>query len=159
MGIVLYRVDERLIHGQVLLGWGRSLRPERYVVVDDELAASEWEQDLYRLTVEDGIELRFLTVEDARAAVPGIREDPVRTVLLTRDAIAMARLARGGLLAGAEINVGGLHHRPGRIEVQPYIHLDEENRAALRELADEGVTVTGRDLPETSRVPLEALLG
>ena len=53
MAIVLYRVDERLIHGQVVLGWGRELRPGRYVVVDDALAESEWEQELYRLSVAE----------------------------------------------------------------------------------------------------------
>ena len=44
--IVLFRVDERLIHGQVVIGWGHELRPERYVVVDDDLAESPWEQEL-----------------------------------------------------------------------------------------------------------------
>ncbi|HSG48084.1 MAG TPA: PTS sugar transporter subunit IIB [Longimicrobiales bacterium] len=159
MGIVLYRVDERLIHGQVVLGWGRRLRPERYVVVDDELAESDWEQDLYRLTLEGGAEVLFLSVEAARLELPGLREEDSRTVLLTRDTAHMARLARGGLMAGEEVNLGGLHHRPGRTEVRSYLHLGEDDRAALRELAEEGVTVTGRDLPETSRVPLEALLG
>lgn len=159
MGIVLFRIDERLVHGQVVLGWGRSLRPRRYAVVDDELAESDWEQDLYGLSLEAGTELLFLTVDEGRNALKGLRDDPDRTVILTRDAVAMARLARGGLMAGADVNVGGLHHRAGRVEVRPYIHLDPENRAALRELADEGVVVTGRDLPDTARVPLEALLG
>lgn len=158
MGIVLYRVDERLIHGQVVLGWGRRLHPERYVVVDDDLAESEWEQDLYRLTLEGGVEVLFLDVATARPALAHLREEGTRTVLLTRDVDHMARLARGGLLAGEEVNLGGLHHRPGRTEVRSYIHLDEGARTALRELAEEGVTVSGRDLPETARVPLEALL-
>ena len=45
MPVVLYRIDERLIHGQVVMGWGPQLAVEHYVVVDDELATSEWEQD------------------------------------------------------------------------------------------------------------------
>lgn len=159
MGILLYRVDERLIHGQVVLGWGRRLRPERYVVVDDELAKSEWEQDLYRLTLEGGAEVVFLDVEAARSELPRLREEALRTVLLTRDVAHMARLARAGLLVGEEVNLGGLHHRPGRTEVRSYLHLNDDDRAALRELSREGVAVTGQDLPESSRVPLEALLG
>lgn len=159
MGIVLYRVDERLIHGQVVLGWGRRLRPGRYVVVDEELAAAEWEQDLYRLSVDGKAEILFMTVDQARAALPWLREDSVPTVLLTRDVSHMHRLASGGTLAGEEVNLGGIHHRPGRVAVRPYLHLDEEERRALRAIADEGARVTARDLPETSRVPLEELIG
>ncbi|NIV57363.1 MAG: PTS transporter subunit IIB, partial [Actinobacteria bacterium] len=64
MPIVLHRVDERLIHGQVVIGWGHQLRPDRYVVVDDELAASDWEQDLYRLGAGDA-DVVFADVESA----------------------------------------------------------------------------------------------
>jgi PTS system mannose-specific IIB component/fructoselysine and glucoselysine-specific PTS system IIB component len=158
MGIVLFRIDERLIHGQVLLGWGRSLRSERYWVVDNDLAQSEWEQDLYRLTLDGEANARFLSVDQAREGLPALKAAPERTVLLTRSARAMADLARGGLLAGERVNVGGIHFRPGRTEVRSYIHLDDQDRAALRELGDEGALVTGRDLPETTPVPLEALL-
>lgn len=159
MSIVLFRVDERLIHGQVVLGWGRRLHPGRYVVVDDALAESTWEQELYRLTVEDTAEVTFLSLAEARERLPEFQEDGTRTLLLTRDVGHMARLAQGGLLEGEEVNLGGIHHRPGRTEVRPYLHLDEGDREALRELDREGVTVTGRDLPETHRVPLETLLG
>ncbi len=62
MSVLLYRIDERLIHGQVVMGWGPQLDVEHYVVVDDELAASEWEQDLYRLGLPDTATADFLTV-------------------------------------------------------------------------------------------------
>lgn len=158
MGVVLYRVDERLIHGQVVLGWGRRLHPGRYVVVDDALAGSAWEQDLYRLSVDASVKLRFLTVDQATEELAGLQSDPVATVILTRDVDHMRRLAAGGDMGGEEVNLGGLHHRPGRTEVCSYLHLDADDRAAIRALSEAGVTVSGRDLPETSRVPLADLL-
>lgn len=158
MAIVLYRVDERLIHGQVVLGWGRRLHPGRFLVVDDELAGSEWEQDLYRLSVDAAVDLQFLTVEEARKALPELKADDVRTVVLTRDLDHMRRLASGGGMRGDAVNLGGLHHRPGRSEVRSYLHLDDADRAAIRELSDLGVTVAGRDLPEAARVPLDDLM-
>jgi PTS system mannose-specific IIB component/fructoselysine and glucoselysine-specific PTS system IIB component len=151
-------VDERLIHGQVVLGWGRRLHPTRYLVVDDELAASDWEQDLYRLSVEASVEVRFLTAEEAVEQLPDLQGDEVPTVLLTRDLEHMLRLARAGVLVGAEVNLGGIHHRADRAEVRPYIHLSDEERDQLRALGETGVTVTARDLPETMRVPLASLL-
>ena len=51
VAIELYRIDDRLIHGQVVVGWGQPLDLGFIVLVDDEVAGSEWEQELYRMGV------------------------------------------------------------------------------------------------------------
>lgn len=158
MTVVLYRVDERLIHGQVVLGWGNQLRPGRYVVVDDELAGSDWEQELYRLGAGDS-EVLFASVAEARRLLSQWREDAERSILLTRDVGSMLRLARGGNLSGEKVNLGGIHHGPERVEVLSYLHLTASDREDLATLAEEGVDVSARDLPDAHKVPLSALLG
>lgn len=157
MTIVLMRIDERLIHGQVVIGWGHELRPDRYVLVDDDLAASAWEQDLYRLGAVDA-DVSFVDVEEARTRLPEWREDERRFIVLTRDIPTMKRLARGGLLQGEKVNLGGIHHGPGRTEVLRYLHLTEEDREDLASIAEEGVEVSARDLPDAPRVGLTTLL-
>jgi mannose/fructose/N-acetylgalactosamine-specific phosphotransferase system component IIB len=158
MPILLYRVDERLIHGQVVIGWGSQLRPERYVVVDDQLATSGWEQDLYRLAGGDGTEVSFHSVEDARARLSEWREDETRTVLLTRDVDSMLRLAKERALEGEAVNLGGIHHAEGRTPVRAYLYLNDEDRARVRGLEEEGAKVSGRDLPSSLKVGLDDLL-
>jgi len=155
--VVLYRVDERLIHGQVVLGWGSQLRPDRFVVVDRELAGSAWEQDLYRLGAGDA-EVVFATVAGAREALAGWREDEARTILLTRDLATMRALASGGTMEGETVNVGGIHHGPERTEVLSYVHLSEADRTDIRALAEEGLRVSARDLPDSQAVSLPRLL-
>ena len=56
MPIELYRIDDRLIHGQVVVGWGQPLSLRFIVLVDDEVASSDWEQELYRMGVPPGDE-------------------------------------------------------------------------------------------------------
>ncbi len=157
MPILLYRVDERLIHGQVVIGWGNQLRPDQYIVVDDELARSDWEQDLYRLGA-GGADVVFTTADAALQGLREWREAPDRSILLTRDIGTMRRLADGGALAGERLNLGGIHHGPGRIEVLTYLHLTDSDRANLRAIADSGCEVSARDLPDAHRVTLESLL-
>ena len=70
----------------------------------------------------------------------------------------MLRLAQGGLLVGEKVNLGGIHHGPGRLQVLTYLHLTEDDVAGLRALEDEGVEVSARDLPDAHRVPLKTLL-
>lgn len=156
MPIVLYRVDERLIHGQVVIGWGNQLRPARYVVVDEQLAESEWEQDLYRLGAGDA-DSEFVSVREARERLPEWQDSEERTILLTRDIETMRRLAEGGLLSGAAINLGGLRHGRGRKEVLTYLHLTEDDVRALEAIAESGADVTARDLPDAHKVGLATL--
>lgn len=158
MGIVLFRVDERLIHGQVVIGWGHELRPDRYILVDDELAESEWEQDLYRLGAVDA-DVMFAGVDEGRRRLQEWREDPRRSIVLSRDVGTMRRLAEGGRLRGEKLNLGGVHHGPGREKVLRYLHLTDEDRQALEALADDGVEVSARELPDSPRVGLATILG
>lgn len=158
MPIALYRVDERLIHGQVTMGWGSVLRARRYVVVDDVLAASDWERELYRLGTPPDAEAVFLTVEEAKRELAAWSAESDVTILLTRDVDTMLRLASSGALAGQEVTLGGIHHAPGRREVLPYVHLGPGERAGLMDLQREGVDVVARDLPGAPRTPLERLL-
>lgn len=159
MPIVLFRVDERLIHGQVVVGWGEPLHADRIVVVDDAIAESPWEQELYCLGVPPEIEASFVDVEEARRLLPTWRVEPHRVVVLVRDVRTLGRIAEGERLRGEEVNLGGIHHAVGRERVLPYLFLSPAERAELRELADGGgVRLSARDLPGSRRVPLDELV-
>jgi mannose/fructose/N-acetylgalactosamine-specific phosphotransferase system component IIB len=62
VAIELYRIDDRLIHGQVIVGWGQPMGLGFLVLVDDEVARSEWEQELYRMGVPPGLDVFFASV-------------------------------------------------------------------------------------------------
>lgn len=158
MTVVLYRVDERLIHGQVVVGWGAQLDPDRIAVVDDALADSPWEQELYAVGVPSGMTAEFVSVETAADRLPEWQTSEERVILLTRDIGPMSRLAARGLLAGARVNIGGVHHAPGRTRVLRYVFLGDAERQALRELAELGIEVEARDVPGARRVGIEELV-
>jgi mannose/fructose/N-acetylgalactosamine-specific phosphotransferase system component IIB len=158
MPIVLYRIDERLIHGQFVVGWGTRLHPERIIVVDDELSTSEWEQELYGMGLPPNLKTEFVDVATGRQRLGGWRAGAERVVVLTRDVATMLRLGEGRLLEGAEVNLGGIHHAAGRQLVLPYVYLSAEERAQLAELAAEGVAISALDVPSGRRVDLAQLL-
>jgi mannose/fructose/N-acetylgalactosamine-specific phosphotransferase system component IIB len=156
--IVLFRVDERLIHGQVVVGWGERLNMDRIVVVDDELTASPWEQELYCLGVPPAVDATFSTVEDARRDLQLWRSESRRLIVLVRDVDTLARLAEDRTLAGEDVNLGGIHFATGRERILPYLFLSPEEQAKLRAVADSGVKLSARDLPSSRAVPLQDLL-
>lgn len=158
MPLVLLRVDERLIHGQVVVAWGGKLRPQRIVVADDALAVSEWEQDLYRLGVSPGTESEFLPVAAAREHLPQWRGSTQRVILLVRGIADLVVLGENAALAGEEVNLGGVHYAAGREAVLPYLYLSSEEQQALSLLAQAGVRISACDVPGSRRIPLEDLL-
>ena len=158
MSIVLYRVDERLIHGQVVVAWGNVLHPDQIIVVDDDLANSAWEQDLYAMGLPDDLTTRFETVAQARAHLAAWRQSDARVVVLTRNVATMRQLADAGAMRGEEVNIGGIHYAPGREAVLPYVYLSEKEKGEMSALASEGVQISARDLPEARRVELKEML-
>ena len=157
MAIVLFRVDDRLVHGQVVVGWGRPLGVNRIVLVDDQVAGSQWEQDLYRMAVTPDIEIQFVTRADAAARLRDWQSDIRRTLVLTGDLDTMAGLHAADPVTVHRINLGGIHHRAGRRERLPYLYLTDDEMARLSALEASGAAIAAQDLPTTPPVMLKAL--
>ena len=157
MAIELYRIDDRLIHGQVVVGWGQPLNLGFIALVDDEVAGSEWEQELYRMGVPPEMDVYFATPEDANRQLEQWNADQRPGILLTGDIDTMRRLI--GLSPSIKtVNLGGIHHRAGRTLKLRYVYLSPPEEEALRALERSGVTVTAQDVPSARAVPLEDVL-
>jgi len=151
----LHRIDDRLIHGQVLVAWGARLDPARIWVVDDGVAASEWERVLFR-EAAPGIDVRVASVAEAAAAHAAEAEAPRAAFLLVRDLETARRLAEAGARV-AEWNVGGLHYAPGKEKVNDYVYLDERDRESAKALLAAGARLIVQDVPASRPLPLGAL--
>lgn len=156
MSLALVRLDDRLIHGQVIVGWGQPLNIAFIILVDDEVRDSAWEQDLYRMGVPSSIEVVFASVEEARRRIPEWETDPRVGILLAGDIDTITALVAGGNIP--RVNIGGIHHRTGRSERLRYVYLTDEEAAKLRRLASDGVEVTAQDVPTARAVPIGEFL-
>jgi mannose/fructose/N-acetylgalactosamine-specific phosphotransferase system component IIB len=146
---LLIRVDDRLLHGQVTLGWGSRLHPEAYLIVDRWLASHPDEAELYRLASPPESDVRILGPE---AFLGDLRSGAAwpRSVLLLRDLETLRDLVRGGFRP-LEVNLGGIHGHEASREILPYLHLAPADWAVLEELVDLGVQPYAQDLPGSPR--------
>lgn len=154
--IALNRIDDRLIHGQVVVGWGQPLDVGFIVLVDDQVASSDWEQELYRMGTPPSMDVYFHTVDHAIDVLGQYAGDARAGILLTGDIESMLRLVRSGGVR--DVNVGGIHHRPGRRQRLRYVFLTTEEEGLLREMAERGASVTAQDVPGARPVDLAELL-
>lgn len=157
MAIEMYRIDDRLIHGQVVVGWGQPLDLQFIVLVDEEVASSDWEQELYRMGVPPEMEVHFESVDSAASHLAAYQADPRPGLVLTGDIETMARLVQGTGTIRA-VNLGGIHHKPGRVQRLRYVFLTPAEEASLRALAKSGVAVSAQDVPAARPLPLEEVL-
>lgn len=157
MPIVLCRVDDRLVHGQVVVGWGRPLALDRIVLVDDEVRDSPWEQELYRMAAPPEIAVEFRSAAEAAPLLAGWASGPERVLVLTGSIATVASLDTLAPGALRRVNLGGIHAGPGRRERLRYLYLSDAEEEQLARLMDHGVEVTAQDLPTSREVALEEL--
>jgi PTS system mannose-specific IIB component/fructoselysine and glucoselysine-specific PTS system IIB component len=152
----LARIDDRLVHGQVVVGWGQPLDIEFLVLVDDAVASSDWEQELYRMGVPPSMSLYFHGTGDAIEAIPAYRSDRRRGILITGDIATMHALVRAGRVK--HVNIGGIHHRDGRVQRLRYVFLTPGEEKELLALEADGAVVSARDVPSAPEIPLAEVL-
>jgi len=152
---ILHRIDDRLIHGQVLIAWGGRMNPKRIWVVDDASAANPWERELLAGSTPD-FEVRVTTVAEAATAYAEESTAAGGAFLLVRDLATAVLLVEAGAPVTA-FNVGGLHYAPGKDKVHDYVYLDAADRAAARALLARGIALSVQDVPASRAEPLQSL--
>src|SRR2546422_237985 len=141
----------------------RAVPGERPVVLFTDLAAGSCgiasrRADLYLFAAPEGARASALSVSEALLPSTLATIESERSFLLFPGPEEPLRLKEGGFPL-AEVNVGGLHHAPGKIEVLPYVHVSPMEREALLALERLGVRVTAQDLPTNPARRLAPLLG
>ena len=156
MPVLLYRIDDRLVHGQVVIGWGRPMNIGLIALVDDAVSESGWEQELYRMGVPPEIALECCSLAQAATRAAAWRADARNSIVLTAEVATMVALCRETAPVGRVV-LGGLHLKPGRSVRVPYIYLADEELRLLEGLAADGVQIEAQDLPTSAPIPLAAL--
>lgn len=145
--IALVRVDNRLLHGQILEAWLPRLQARRVVVADDVAAGAALARQAMALCLPPELPCEIARVEavdwDALAA------RPERVLVLLRDVADLARAAAAGLTPrlAPRVNVGNVHFAPGRVAITPSVYLSQDEVATLAALAARGFEVEARAIP------------
>jgi len=157
MPVVLFRIDDRLIHGQVTVAWGAWVSPDRIVLANDDVAASDWKRELYSSTDAMGVPISVMSVHDFARAISGGEWGKERVLAVFESPGDLLRAVEGGAVV-PEVNVGGMHHSEGKREVLPYVYVDDADVEALERLARGGTRLEARDVPQARSVDLMAEL-
>ncbi|HPF71092.1 MAG TPA: PTS sugar transporter subunit IIB [Candidatus Krumholzibacteria bacterium] len=153
MAVALARIDDRLIHGQVTVGWGQHLRPDLILLASNAIAADPWQAKVYASSVPPEIGVAVLSVHAAAARLLEAEAAGERVLLLTASAGEMAEIVRLGAPV-ARVNVGGMHFSAGKHEMLPFVYVDRQDVRAFRRLLDMGIVLAAQQVPGGRSHPL-----
>lgn len=157
MPLCLVRIDDRLIHGQIVLGWARVLKPNRIVIANNRIAQNDWERKFYVSSVPPHIRVSFLTLDElARDLLNNLYKNE-SVMLLFEGVEDVFRVVEQGVQL-KEINIGGLHYKDDTQELLPYVYLTEQDRDFLRELVKRGITLLAQDIPGNASKNINSLV-
>lgn len=141
----LVRIDDRLIHGQVITVWIRHKKFNRIVIVDDGIAADTFMLDVLRLAAPRGLEIIAYSLNDCVDILNGLK-DPQYTMILMKTPDTAKLLYEAGVIYDA-LNIGGIGMGPGRKKVFKNSALSSAEYGVLMELHQKGVSITFHSVP------------
>lgn len=146
--ILLTRIDNRLVHGQVGITWTAQLGANLIVVADDLVANDELQQSLMSATAKSsGVGIRFFSVEKTINTIS--KASPKQKIfLVVRDPQAARRLVEGGVPID-KLNLGNLHFSVGKKEVDKKVYLDEKDEEDLEYIKSKGCEIFIQDVPSS----------
>ena len=146
MPIVLTRIDDRLIHGQVILGWTRNVGGTYIVVADDAASKDVLQKSLMKAATPVGVKSSVLSIQEAAEFLKGPKLEKEKTLIIVKDALAVLGLLDNGV-AIEKINVGNIRFVDGRKKITNWMFVSDEEIVHFKELCARGVQVIAQWLP------------
>ena len=146
INIVLTRIDNRLVHGQVGVTWCKTVGCNLIVVADDIAAEDDIQKQLMSMTAENsGSDIRFFTV-DYCAEIIGNAAPEQKIFIICRTPQAVRKLVEAGVPIDV-VNVGNMHFEKGKRQISKKVYVDDQDDADLKFLVSKGIKVYIQDIP------------
>ncbi len=157
MGVVLVRIDDRLIHGQVVENWMKFQKINHVVVVNDFVASDRMQKTLFSMAVPDHAKISILTIAQAKEAILNGQFERDRTMLLLVSPRDVLNLINKGVRI-KEVNVGGMHYSPDKKQILKAISVSKQDIQAFQELDKLGVRLEARMVPDDEKIDIMEII-
>ena len=157
MSVVLVRIDDRLIHGQVVENWMKFLKIDHVVVVNDFVASDRMQKTLFSMAVRDHAKISILTITQAKEAILNGQFERDRAMLLLVSPQDVLNLIDKGVRI-KEVNVGGMHYSPDKKQILKAISVSKEDIQAFQELDKLGIHLEARMVPDDEKIDIMEII-
>ncbi len=156
MDCVLVRIDNRLVHGQIIEAWIPFLKASRIVVVDDDVASDFFRVTVIKMAVPSEVEVIIQSVEEfVRDALS--KEDDIRTIVLFSNIWDSLRAYALGFTF-ERLNIGNIYNEDCRQKLSACVLLGEQDLTSIRTLMQHGVNIEVRRVPRERPVNISGVI-
>lgn len=156
-GIVNFRLDERLIHGQVATFWTRTLQADRIIVADDDVLKDTIGVEALKAAVPSGVHLSILGVDNAAKRLNEGRYSGQRVFLIVNKVSTINRLLENGLKV-KEVNIGNMGEKEGRKQIKKSVYCTDAEIAEIENIEKKGVEVYAQMVPNDDKKTFRSYL-
>lgn len=153
--IVLFRIDDRLLHGQVSKRWLKEVGANTIIVADDKVAGDEETIAIMDVATLLGVKSYFLSIKDAIEKLKHLEKD-TRAILLVKNPEMAFKIVDQGLNVD-KINMGNKSRISESKEIAPSIYLTNEDIGYLKDIENEGVEIIILSLPDDKLVEFDTI--
>lgn len=146
MSCVHYRVDDRLIHGQVMTVWSRYYKLKQILIVDDAVANDPIQQQIISLVTPPEMTVSITSVADAPSLIKQAEAQNLSTLVLVKGPDALWALHQSGISIKEAI-LGGIQYKAGRKQISKTISVSPEEADLFNKLAAAGIAITLQVVP------------
>ena len=153
--IVLTRIDNRLVHGQVATQWCGAIGANLILVANDEVAGNTLRQGLMNMAAPSYAAMRYWTIEKTCATIHKA-SDKQKIFIVCENPHDVLRLVEGGVPI-KKVNIGNMHMAEGKRQVAGSVAVDDKDVAAFARLRELGVELEIRRVPQEASENIEKL--
>ena len=150
MTIKIVRIDDRLIHGQIVQGWLKTIDVDKILIISDEVANDEMQQVLLSMAVPSNIKLVIKNIEDASYEITNEVYEKDNLMILFSNPQDIVRMIDNGIKFQS-INIGGMHYAHGKKQLLTNLSVDKNDVISFLKLINCGIELETRALPQDDR--------
>ncbi len=156
MSLRLVRIDDRLIHGQVVAVWLRALGARRIVIVDDATARDPFLSEVLTLAAPQGVPVEVHALADGAVRLIELAATPEPVMVLARSPRTILGLRQAGVPIEV-VDLGGMGSGPGRRRLHKTISASPDELRELRELEQLGTRVVVQIVADDRPIPFRSI--
>lgn len=157
MNIVLARIDDRLIHGQVATIWSKDTKCQRIIVCNDDVKKDSIRKTLLEQVAPAGIKSSVVGIDEAIRAYNNPKYQDDRVLFLFTNPTDVVRMVDGGVSIKS-VNIGGMSFKEGKKQITYAISVDDTDIEAFKKLNEKGIELEIRKIASDSKVDLMSKL-
>jgi len=150
VSIEIVRIDDRLIHGQIVQGWLKTVHITAILVVSDEVSNDQMQQILLAMAVPSTVKLIIKDIKDASCEIANDVYEEEKLMILFSNPQDVVKMIDNGVKFKS-VNVGGMHFAHGKKQLLSNLSVNENDVKSFLYLISEGIELESRALPQDDR--------